>query len=344
VAGVALAALAGAPPAAGQDLLPDLRTQPLPTSPSGIQIVDGENGKELAFTNAWSNHGVGPWETTPRADAPTDDCDNDGAPENDAVVDQVIYQDGNGNGIFERDVDAGTRTQPAGCMVWHALHDHFHVEDAGRYALYTDPGGTAAGTSLKLSYCLFDGGAFDTSLPGAPQTAYYKFSSCDSQGRQGISIGWYDVYQLTFPGQQIDLRGVKPGKYCLRSEFDPEGIFVELDESNNVATQRYYLDPQAEEVIPLGACRRGTDPPNTKIKRGPKGKTEDRTPKFRFRADEKSTFECKLDRKRWRRCESPRKFRRLSLGRHKFKVRAIDLAGNVEFKPAKRRFKIVRKA
>jgi Lysyl oxidase len=340
-----LAGLIAAPPALAQDLLPDMQTRPLPTNSADIDIV----GDELRFTNGWSNRGDGPWETTPAGPASADDCDGDGSNTNDVIVDQTIYQDGNANGIFERGTDTDVENVPAGCMIFHPSHNHFHVEDAGEYSLLSEPAGAPAGDSFKVSFCLLDIADFDLSLPGAPQDSYYD--SC-SQDVQGISVGWYDEYSLNLDGQSIDIGGIAAGNYCLRSRFDPEDLFLELDETNNLAEQRYFLDPDTGQVTPLsGACLAplppdtggggDDDPPNTKIKRGPRGKTPDRTPTFRFRADEPATFECKLDAKHWRACESPRTYRRRDVGRHRFKVRATDLAGNLEQKAAKRRFRIV---
>lgn len=53
-----------------------------------------------------------------------------------------------------------------------------------------------------------------------------------------------------------------------------------------------------------------------------------------------SRFECRVDQRDWRTCESPRKLKRLAPGRHRFRVRAIDAAGNRDSSPAKRRFEI----
>jgi len=54
---------------------------------------------------------------------------------------------------------------------------------------------------------------------------------------------------------------------------------------------------------------------------------------FRFGASESSRFECKLDAKPFRRCRSPLRTR-LAIGRHSFKVVAIDAAGNRDKTPA----------
>jgi hypothetical protein len=51
---------------------------------------------------------------------------------------------------------------------------------------------------------------------------------------------------------------------------------------------------------------------------------------FRFSSNEPgSTFLCKLDGRPFSRCSSPKKYRHLALGKHKFKVRARDAAGNL---------------
>jgi hypothetical protein len=63
--------------------------------------------------------------------------------------------------------------------------------------------------------------------------------------------------------------------------------------------------------------------------------------KYRFRSSETgSSFECKLDRKRFKACRSPRKVKGLKAGKHRFRVRAVDAAGNVDPTPAKDAFRV----
>jgi hypothetical protein len=65
---------------------------------------------------------------------------------------------------------------------------------------------------------------------------------------------------------------------------------------------------------------------------------------FKFASGEPgSTFSCKLDRRRFRRCTSPKAYRKLAPGRHVFRVKARDRAGNLDTTPAVRRFKIKRR-
>ncbi|MFN8161226.1 MAG: hypothetical protein U0R52_09335 [Solirubrobacterales bacterium] len=86
--------------------------------------------------------------------------------------------------------------------------------------------------------------------------------------------------------------------------------------------------------------------PKTLITLGPGVKTRMRTVVFRFRdasGDPGTAFLCKLDRRRWAGCSTPRKFGRLRRGRHTVRIKAIDAAGNREARGAKRRFKVIRR-
>jgi hypothetical protein len=61
---------------------------------------------------------------------------------------------------------------------------------------------------------------------------------------------------------------------------------------------------------------------------------------FRFRSSEAgSRFECKRDRRAWRECSSPKRVK-VAPGRHKFRVRATDGAGNVDRTPAISRWRV----
>jgi hypothetical protein len=107
----------------------------------------------------------------------------------------------------------------------------------------------------------------------------------------------------------------------------------------------YEYEPPArvEGLRPGGASGTmpDTTPPQTRIVAGPGKKLSDGIAKFRFSATEGgSSFECKLDKGKAKRCSSPKKYRRLKAGRHVFRVWAIDRAGNKDPTPAKRRFKV----
>jgi CSLREA domain-containing protein len=72
-----------------------------------------------------------------------------------------------------------------------------------------------------------------------------------------------------------------------------------------------------------------TTKPKVTIKKAPKPNSTSTTAKFVFSANEKSTFKCKLDKKAWAKCKSPKKYKKLKPGKHVFKVKATDTAGSV---------------
>lgn len=82
--------------------------------------------------------------------------------------------------------------------------------------------------------------------------------------------------------------------------------------------------------------------PRTAILKAPKARTRSRTARFLFASDELGTsFQCRLDRRAFRSCASPKSYAGLRPGKHAFAVRAVDAAGNPDPSPAKRAFTIL---
>lgn len=78
--------------------------------------------------------------------------------------------------------------------------------------------------------------------------------------------------------------------------------------------------------------------PNTKLT---EVKVEGAKATFRFSATVKgSKFKCKIDKKRWKSCKSPKVYRSLKEGRHSFKVKAIGPTAAPDPTPAKRVFRV----
>ncbi|MGH2975349.1 MAG: PQQ-dependent sugar dehydrogenase [Solirubrobacterales bacterium] len=75
--------------------------------------------------------------------------------------------------------------------------------------------------------------------------------------------------------------------------------------------------------------------PQTTINSHPARRTGARSVRFAFEASEKSTFRCKLDRGRYRTCRSPVRYRGLGLGKHIFRVVAVNYAGVADPTPAR---------
>ena len=83
-------------------------------------------------------------------------------------------------------------------------------------------------------------------------------------------------------------------------------------------------------------------PPETRIVDGPRRRTPRHRARFELGASEPVTgFECRLDRGPFEPCD-PRHRLRVKPGGHRFRVRAIDEAGNVDTTPARFRWKVLR--
>jgi hypothetical protein len=85
--------------------------------------------------------------------------------------------------------------------------------------------------------------------------------------------------------------------------------------------------------------------PAVRISFGPAAKTRVRRPVFRFldaTGQPGSSFLCKVDRRRWKPCQSPFKLPRLSFGSHVFSVNAVNALGVSAQAPVRRKFKVVR--
>jgi hypothetical protein len=82
--------------------------------------------------------------------------------------------------------------------------------------------------------------------------------------------------------------------------------------------------------------------PDTSLRHGPPKRSWDRTPSFRFGADEPGAgFECRLDARPFRACRSPFTAPPLATGPHRFRVRAEDDSGAVDPSPASYRFRVL---
>jgi secreted trypsin-like serine protease len=118
------------------------------------------------------------------------------------------------------------------------------------------------------------------------------------------------------------------------------GVYGRLaDDPMRSALQGAIAQVAGVDVVGSGAIAADDDPPQTRITKHPPKKGDEKRARFRFKADEEATFECKLDRKKFKPCDSPY---RKQVGRkpHKFQVRAIDAQGNVDSSADKFKWKV----
>ena len=83
-------------------------------------------------------------------------------------------------------------------------------------------------------------------------------------------------------------------------------------------------------------------PPETTIDRNPSSSRK-RTVSIPFSSTVTgSTFECSLDRAGYSSCRSPKRYRNLKIGRHRFKVRATTTTGIIDLTPDTASWKVKR--
>ncbi len=98
--------------------------------------------------------------------------------------------------------------------------------------------------------------------------------------------------------------------------------------------------PDPDPTPPAG----DTTSPDTSISSGPATITSSRSAAFAFAATETpAKLDCSLDGRSWRGCTGPKTYTGLDRGRHVFRVRSTDSAGNVDATPAEYRWSIVRR-
>jgi hypothetical protein len=123
-----------------------------------------------------------------------------------------------------------------------------------------------------------------------------------------------------------------------------DSLTSSLDVDSSPRPQGAAIDIGAYELTPSSPPAADTTPPETKIDKGPKGKTKSKKATFVFSSNEAgSTFTCALDRKAAKPCTSPLKLKRLKKGKHVLTVTATDAAGNADATPASYRWKVKRK-
>jgi hypothetical protein len=219
-------------------LLPNLRS--LPAVPAEIETAGGT--RELRFAASFSNVGDGPLELLP------DEATS--CPRGQRHVVQAIYHDADGDGAFRAGRDRRQSTTPAGCMLFHPTHRHWHFDATARYALTRPGSDVPIAAQDKVSFCVRDSRPLRGTAGGTR-----TYGECARDRRQGLSVGWYDHYRASLPGQSLKLPdGLASGVYCLHTQADPEGLLRESREDDNGAVQAVRISGTEVTAAPATAC------------------------------------------------------------------------------------------
>lgn len=186
--------------------------------PDGLQIVHKQQSDTLRFTNGIANTGLGHWQMEPTF--PED-------PEGDVVATQQLL-DADGNIVYEKVVST---------FEYHDEHNHWHIADVTEFSVRQgSPDGPVVGDSNKVTFCVED----VYNMIGNSNTADRIFWDC-TVSLQGVQAGWADQYHQSTPGNQIDVTGIDDGLYYLVHDVNPDRIFIEEDDSNNIAWTEFIV-------------------------------------------------------------------------------------------------------
>jgi hypothetical protein len=206
-------------------LLPDLIT--LPPTDLHIRVNQADEQKFLRFTNSIMNIGPGKMELWGASNPETGKV----------TVTQYVYKN-----------EDATEKVVVGEFFFHPEHNHWHFGDFARYEIWslgTDGGfDSVVAVGNKISYCLRDDARSD--IPGADSRQTY--TSCE-QERQGISVGWIDIYRYHLDGQSIEITSLPDGVYALRSIVDPEDSLLDINPGNNAAILYIEIEGNSVNVV-----------------------------------------------------------------------------------------------
>ena len=182
-------------------------------------------------------------------------------------------------------------------------HQHWHVMGLQRFELRTPAGRRLPRRVAKQGLCLGD------REPAREGHRVRRTPTTASAGRgapdlltltQGLSPGWTDPYFPNVEGQEIDITGLRSGRYVLVHRADPFSRIAESDESDNAASVRH-LDPAP-------ACGRhpAREGP-AELPRSARAARAARTATFRRRAPARTAATARSRRTAWPRPRAARR-------------------------------------
>ncbi len=133
-------------------------------------------------------------------------------------------------------------------------HNHWHVRDLETSELKRLDNGAKVGAGAKRGFCFYDNVAYRLTLPGAPQSVFYKGcgTSTSLQVTMGLSIGWGDRYAATLRYQYVDVTGLANGRYRLQVAADGANWFQEANDGNNTTWTDLRIRGTSVKVLAQG--------------------------------------------------------------------------------------------
>jgi hypothetical protein len=160
-------------------------------------------------------------------------------------------------------------------------------------------------------------------------------------------VGWGSFAGPATLGTGMAAPAIADGQALVREISAGCATLLEAGDDTDDSAADFALaapDPRPNSSPPTEmACEAGAGALQTKITKRPPKRVHGDSTKVKFKANQPGVyFECKLDRKPYRTCFSPRKLKHLDKGRHVFRVRAYEPGGGAKDPtPAKAKFKVV---
>lgn len=196
----------------------------------------------LRFDGIVANQGRGPFELAFEVDA---------SQQRATATQRIFRTDGSSMDRF------ATETE------YHPTHLHFHVKDFYVASLWSsDETGVRNGAEPvaigdKSGFCPEDSAPLVEKDEGNPHFSCFTEEERGPGPWQivGISAGWKDVYGYSLPDQFVEISGVEDGFYLLELRIDPDDVFAESNETNNVTCALIELrGTEASLVTPHPVC------------------------------------------------------------------------------------------
>ncbi len=211
----------------------------------------------------------------------------------------------------------------------------------------------AAGDApLGTPVTAFPSSGFKTSVSAKvlppPTVAEVSPASGDTGGKTAVAIKGENLLRI----KSVSFGGVPAGSFSEDSETEihavsPSGgagtvdvrVTTAAGQSPVVGADQFtYVAPTPKGPTPKGPSGPTNAAPSTSLK---STKIVKHKVTFKFSSNEAgSTFLCKLDRKAFAKCKSPKTYKNLKPGKHKFQVKARDKQGELDPTPAVKKFKI----
>jgi hypothetical protein len=234
--GVVVAAVAGGQ-VTGAELLPDLRQEP----PSQVAVRRDGARVVLVFRSAVGNVGPGPLIVNGRRARGERLM---------TATQELVRADGS---VTRVPLATRLKYQPGG-------HNHWHFLGFDRFDLRSPSTGARVARSNKVGFCLGSRYQMQPPVPGTQPVPVInhncgRFRPGLMTMRMGIDVGYADDYAAFVEFQYIDITRVRPGRYLLAHQADPDQRLLVGDRADDVA---YAL-------IRLSAPRRAGALPRVKV-------------------------------------------------------------------------------